>query len=94
MKEKIFISGVAGFLGSHLAEAFIREGRPLEVYLANCSANKVRELLSYNFKVKLREGLYSIIDYIKNRGVKPFKYHVDLEIINENTPKTWKNKIF
>ncbi len=26
MKQRIFISGVAGFLGSHLADAFLAEG--------------------------------------------------------------------
>ena len=35
-----------------------------------------------------------MIDYIKKRGVKPFRYHLDLEIINDLTPETWKNKLF
>ena len=42
----------------------------------------------------LEKGLSSMIDYIKDRGVKPFEYHLDLEIITEMTPKTWKNKLF
>jgi UDP-glucose 4-epimerase len=69
-------------------------GRPLDVYLANCSAEKARKMLNYDPKVSLREGLQEMIDYIKKRGVKHFKYHLDLEIINELTPKTWKDKIF
>ncbi len=69
-------------------------GRPQEVFLANCSANKARELLSYDPHVSLEDGLLEMIDYIKSRGPKPFKYHLDLEIINDLTPKTWKNKIF
>ena len=32
------------------------------------------------------------LEYIKKRGVKPFEYHIDLEIDNELTPDTWKNK--
>jgi len=71
-----------------------KKGRPQEVYLANCSADKARRMLGYNPKVSLREGLRSIIEYIKQRGPKPFKYHIDLEIINEKTPDTWKNKLF
>ena len=35
-----------------------------------------------------------MIEYIKDRGTKPFKYHLDLEIINDLTPETWKNKLF
>jgi UDP-glucose 4-epimerase len=42
----------------------------------------------------MKEGLQEMIDYIKNRGTKPFKYHLPLEIISEKTPKTWKNKLF
>ena len=69
-------------------------GRPQEVLLANCSADKARKLLNYEAKVKLEEGLQSIISYIKERGTKRFKYHIDLEIINEKTPETWLKKIF
>ena len=71
-----------------------KKGRPQEVHLANCSADKARKMLGYNPKVNLRDGIASIIDYIKERGTKPFKYHIDLEIINEKTPDTWKNKLF
>ncbi len=69
-------------------------GRPQEVLLANCSADKARKLLNYEAKVKLEEGLQSIISYIRERGTKKFKYHIDLEIINEKTPETWLKKIF
>lgn len=69
-------------------------GRPQEVRLATCSANKARSLLGYQTKYTLEQGLQEMIEYIKNRGVKEFTYHLDLEIINEKTPKTWKNKLF
>jgi len=68
--------------------------RPQEVKLATCSADKARKLLEYKTETTLREGLKEMITYIKHRGVKPFKYHLDLEIINEKTPETWKNKLF
>lgn len=69
-------------------------GRPQEVFLANCSAEKARRLLDYKTQVKLRDGLISVIEYIKDRGTRSFKYHIDLEIINEKTPGTWKDKLF
>ena len=70
------------------------QGRPQEVFLANCSADKARRMLDYNPKVSLKDGLQEMIDYIQRRGTKPFKYHLDLEIINDKTPKTWKDRIF
>jgi len=69
-------------------------GRPQEVKLANCSADKARELLGYETKWTLRQGLEAMIEWIQQRGTKPFKYHLDLEIINEKTPRTWTDRLF
>ena len=69
-------------------------GRPQEVFLANCSAEKSRKVLGYETKYTLKQGLDEMIDWIRKRGVKPFKYHLDLEVITEKTPVTWKEKIF
>ena len=71
-----------------------KKGRPQEVKLATCSADKARRLLDYNTKTTLKEGLAQMIDYIKKRGPKRFRYHLALEIVNEKTPETWKNKLF
>lgn len=75
-------------------EPIYMEDRPSEVKYATCSADKARKLLGYNTKMSLEEGLKDIIKYIKKRGVRKFKYHLDIEIINKKTPKTWKNKLF
>jgi UDP-glucose 4-epimerase len=69
-------------------------GRPQEVHLANCSADKARKLLNYKPVVRLEDGLRQMVDWIKSRGVRPFQYHLDLEIINEKTPETWRKKLF
>ena len=68
--------------------------RPQEVKFASCSSDKARKLLGYKTSYTLKQGLEKIIDYINQRGSKPFKYHLDLEIINEKTPKTWEDKLF
>lgn len=70
------------------------KGRPQEVYLANCSADKARAMLGYNPKIKLEDGMKQMIDWIRARGVRPFKYHLDLEILNEKTPDTWSKRLF
>jgi UDP-glucose 4-epimerase len=69
-------------------------GRPQEVKYATCSAEKARKLLGYKTSTSLKEGLQDIIDYIRARGPKPFLYHLDLEIVNDLTPKTWKDRLF
>jgi len=67
--------------------------RPQEVKLANCSADKARELLDYETEYTLREGLEEMIDWIENRGAKEFDYHIECEIVNEQTPETWTNEL-
>jgi UDP-glucose 4-epimerase len=34
-----------------------------------------------------------MIGWIKVRGAKPFDYYLDVEIVNDMTPKSWKNKL-
>ncbi len=70
------------------------KGRPQEVKLASCSADKARRLLGYETKYTLEQGLSEMIDYIQKRGTKPFVYHLPLEIINEKTPKSWSDRLF
>jgi len=68
-------------------------GRPQEVFHANCSANKAREILNYKTKVSLEEGLSELIEYIKIKGVRDFNYHLPIEFITNATPKTWTEKL-
>ena len=68
--------------------------RPNEVKYASCSSNKARKLLDYTTNVSLEASLDKVINFIKQKGTKNFKYGYKLEIDNENTPETWKNKIF
>ena len=69
-------------------------GRPQEVLLANCSAEKAKRLLGFEPKVNLEEGLQQMIDWIKARGERPFIYHLDIEILNDKTPETWSKRLF
>ena len=69
-----------------------KKDRPKEVKHATCSADKARKLLNYKTQVGLREGIQKTFEYIKSRGVRPFDYNINIEIDNELTPTTWKNK--
>jgi len=75
-------------------EPIYMPGRPQEVKFASCSADKARRLLGYQTKTNLKDGLSDMVEYIRNRGPKKFKYHLDLEILKGNTPKTWSEKLF
>ena len=54
--------------------------------------DKARKLLNYKTKVSLNDGIKKTFDYIKSRGVRPFDYNIKIEIDNDLTPVTWKNK--
>lgn len=69
-------------------------GRPQEVKYAHCSSDKARRLLDYHTKTSLHDGLRNMVIAIDRRGTRPFKYHLDLEIISAKTPKTWTDRLF
>lgn len=85
---------VASLVGFKNLKPIYHDPRPLEVKLATCSADKARNLLGYNTTYDLDQGLGETIEWIKKRGPKNFEYHLPLEIINDKTPITWKNRIF
>mgnify|MGYP001281904480 FL=1 len=70
-------------------EPMFLPARPQEVKHAVCSSQKARKLLDYGTKVNLKDGLQSMVTYIKNRGVSRFNRHMPVEIISDLTPKTW-----
>jgi len=69
-----------------------KKDRPREVKHALCSSDKARKFLNYKTTTSLEEGIRKTYDYIKKRGTRPFDYNIELEITNELTPETWKNK--
>ena len=69
-----------------------KKDRPQEVKHATCSADKARKLLNYKTTVSLEEGIEKTFQYIKKRGTRPFDYNINIEINNDLTPTTWKNK--
>jgi UDP-glucose 4-epimerase len=70
-------------------------GRPREVKLAHCSADKARRLLGFESKVSLKDGLEASIAWIRNRGPRPFSYHsLAIEIESPQLPETWNKRIF
>lgn len=64
-------------------------GRPQEVHHATCSAEKAREILGFEARVPLREGLTSLIEWISNQPRRDFRYERPLEILGAGIPETW-----
>lgn len=84
---------IADIIHFELAPIYV-PGRPQEVRLATCSAEKARKLLGYRTQYTLRQGLEEMVYYIRQRGPKKFRYHLDVEIMNDKTPQTWTKKMF
>lgn len=81
------------FLNSDLDIVYVPE-RPQEVKIALCSSDKARKILGYRTETDLDTSIQETINYIKHKGVKSFDYSYEIEIINDKTPTTWKNRLF
>lgn len=77
-----------------LGDAVYVDDRPREVKHAVCSSDKARKLLGYKTLTDVTEAVKQTVNWIKNKGPKAFDYSFPLEIVNDKTPKTWKNKLF
>lgn len=69
-------------------------GRPQEVKVALCSSQKARKVLGYKTKTSLEKGLTKMAQAMVKRGLRPFQYHLPIEIPRPYCPKTWTDRIF
>jgi UDP-glucose 4-epimerase len=67
--------------------------RPQEVKIATCSADLARDILGYSTSTDLKTGLSELVDWVKAKGTKPFLYHLPVEIVSEQTPRTWVDEV-
>ena len=84
---------LADVIGFDLDPIYLPD-RPQEVRLATCSADKARQRLGYETKISLREGLNELVDSIRQSGPRKFRYHLDVEIANSKTPRSWLERMF
>lgn len=69
------------------------DARPREVKISHCSADKARRLLNYEPNVDIDLAIQQTIAWIQERGPRPFDYSFPLEIVNNKTPKPWKDRL-
>ena len=77
----------------HNKEPIFVADRPKEVKFATCSSDKARKILNYETKFTLKESISKTAEFIMEKGPKKFDYHIEIEIENEMTPKTWTKKL-
>ncbi|OGN15296.1 MAG: epimerase [Candidatus Yanofskybacteria bacterium RIFCSPHIGHO2_02_FULL_44_12b] len=83
---------IADILHFKLEPIYVPE-RPQEVKYAGCNAEKARRMLRYSTSTLFENGVRETVEWIKQRGAKPFEYHLEVEIGNEKTPETWTKKM-
>ncbi len=83
------LKDIVGFEG----QAIYLSDRPQEVKNAFCSSVKARDLLGYRTTHKLEDGLRDVVEYIRQIGPRKFRYHLDIEIRNGRTPRTWLERL-
>ena len=66
--------------------------RPREVKNAYCSSDKIRKEFNYNASITVDQTLKDMVAWIKPQ-VRDFEYHLKLEFITDETPKTWTDKL-
>ena len=64
-----------------------------EVKDAICSSSLAEKLFHNKSNQDIDGMLDKMIDYIKKKGPKKFKYNYEIEINNELTPETWSKKL-
>ena len=67
--------------------------RPAEVRFANCSADKARTLLGFAPNTELAAGLRALVEDIRARGPRPFRYHLPIELDGPGLPRTWRDRL-
>lgn len=93
----ISILALAGEVARAVGKPLLVEhhpARPCEVRQAWCSSDKIRRRFGYQASTTLPTSLQEMVAYIRQQGLKPFRYHLPLEITSAQTPRTWKEQLF
>ena len=83
---------ISNKLQFNMPPIYVKE-RPREVKFPVCSPKKAEKILGYKTNYSVEDTLSDMIEDIKQRGPLEFDYNYEVEIINSQTPKTWKNKL-
>jgi len=68
--------------------------RPREVKHAWVDTKKAQAVLNYKTTNSIEDTIRDTVSWIKTQPERDFGYHIELEIVNENTPETWTKRLF
>lgn len=68
--------------------------RPREVKLAWVSTEKAKRVLNYKARFDPQDTIRDTVAWMRSQPDRDFNYHLDLEIVTENTPRTWTDQLF
>ena len=81
---------------TQLSEVYVRfdhyPDRPREVKDAYCSSDKIRKEFNYNAATPAKQTIADMVNWIKPIK-REFEYHLPIELITDQTPKTWTDKL-
>lgn len=69
-------------------------GRPREVKHAWVSTTKAKTALNYNTKYSTEDVIRDTTAWMKAQPQRDFNYHLKLEIVTDETPRTWTDRLF
>lgn len=67
--------------------------RPLEVHEAYSSSEKAKRVLGFHAAVSLQEGVSRMVEWAKRKGPQEPQYLEALEIVSEQAPRTWLDRL-
>src|SRR3989344_4006434 len=67
--------------------------RPHEAKFAYCTHRELGRLTGYKAKTALKDGIGEMVTWAKSVGPQEFRYLDNLDLTNNLTPKTWKDKL-
>jgi UDP-glucose 4-epimerase len=68
--------------------------RPREVKHAWVSTAKAKNILNYKVRYSTEDVIRDTTTWMKNQPNRDFNYHIELEIITKETPRTWTERLF
>lgn len=95
--SEISINTLADLVGKNynkIPEKIHVDDRPQEVKNAWVATDKAELLLNYSTKHSTEEVVRDTVNWIRSNEVRDFNYHIELEIVNDKTPKTWTKQLF
>jgi UDP-glucose 4-epimerase len=67
--------------------------RPMEVRDAYCTCDKAKQVLGFHSAVSLEEGVARMVEWARKKGPQPPCYLDELEIVSDQVPKTWRERL-